>query len=37
MINGESLLGVWSDLAILLVFVALVIALSSRTAGRTKI
>ncbi|MCD4687343.1 MAG: ABC transporter permease [Anaerolineae bacterium] len=37
MIKGESLLGVWDDILILLVFVVLVIVLSSRTAGRAKI
>lgn len=37
MIQGESLLGVWDDLLILLLFVVLVIALSARTAGRARI
>ncbi len=37
MIKGESLIGVWDNVLILLGFVVLVIVLSARAAGRAKI
>ena len=37
MIKGESLIDVAGDLGVIVLFAVLVIALSSRTAGRAKI